>query len=83
MKSDDLICTFHEEIINACLEQLENLPPEQDLPPEFSGIHDALRSILNAAEKALEAGQAMEDRLTDYYLAIKSLGFVRDRKAGK
>lgn len=82
MKSDELICTRHEEIINICREQLEALPPEAEAPQEYSGVYEAFREILRGAGKALEDGQNMENRLTEYYTAIKNLGFER-RKAGE
>lgn len=82
MKSDELICTRHEEIMNICREQFEDLPPEAKAPQEYSGVYEAFRKILGEAGKALEDGQNMENRLTEYYTAIKNLGFER-RKAGE
>lgn len=82
MKSDELICTRHEEIINICREQLEALPPEAEAPQEYSGVYEAFREILSEAGKALEDGQNMENRLTEYYTAIKTLGFERRKEGG-
>lgn len=77
MKSDELICTRHEVILHICREQLEALPPESEAPLEYSGVYEAFREIISETEKAAEDGQNMEDRLIEYYTAIKTLGFER------
>ena len=80
MKSDDLICTRHENIINICYEQLENLPPEAESLEEYIGVYGAFREIREEAEKAMDAGQRMEDRLIEFNTAVRSLGFERVKK---
>lgn len=82
MKSEDLICTKHEEILSICREQLEILPPETEAPEEYCSVYEAFRDIMKEAESAMESGQRMEYRLMAYSLAIKSLGFVRKKEDG-
>lgn len=79
MDSGNLICTMHEEIIAICREQLEELPPEVEASAEYSGVYQAFRDIIAAAEQAKDAGERMENRLFQYSTAVKSLGFERVR----
>ena len=51
---------MHEEIIAICEEQLEELP---EVSAEYSGVCQAFRDIMEAAEKAKDAGERMENRL--------------------
>ena len=77
MDSGNLICTMHEEIIAICEEQLEELP---EVSAEYSGVCQAFHDIMEAAKKAKDAGERMENRLFQYSTAVKSLGFERVRK---
>lgn len=79
MDSGNLICTMHEEILGICREQLEELPPESVASEEYCGVYQAFRDIAEAAEKARDAGERMENRLFQYSTAVKSLGFERVR----
>ena len=76
MDSGNLICTMHEEIIAICEEQLEELP---EVSAEYSGVCQAFHDIMEAAKKAKDAGERMENRLFQYSTAVKSLGFERVR----
>ena len=80
MDSGNLICTMHEEIIHICEEQLEELPPESVASEEYIGVYQAFRDIQEAAEKAKDAGERMENRLFQYSTAVKSIGFERVRE---
>jgi hypothetical protein len=70
---------MHEEILGICREQLEELPPESVASAEYCGVYQAFRDIAEAAEKAKDAGERMENRLFQYSTAVKSLGFERVR----
>ena len=59
--------------------QLEELPPESVASEEYCGVYQAFRDIAEAAEKARDAGERMENRLFQYSTAVKSLGFERVR----
>ena len=76
MDSEKLICTMHEEIIAICEEQLEELP---EVSAEYCEVDQAFRDIMEAAKKAKDAGERMENRLFQYSTAVKSLGFERVR----
>ena len=72
------ICTVHGEI-----EDLADLILSTDLPAGYRReIRSAARKIKKLAEEARDSGQAMEDRLRDYYDAVEGLGFVRFKENG-
>ena len=70
---------MHEEILGICREQLEELPPESVASEEYCGVYQAFRDIAEAAEKAKDAGERLEDRFFQYSTAVKSRGFERVR----
>jgi len=46
----------------------------------YSEIEDApweIQKIFDLIDNALDSGQSMEDRLTDYGMAIDKLGFIK------
>lgn len=72
------ICDIHKEI-QEYANQIMKMKESQ-----FESIEDALYDIRwiaeqidSAVDEALEAGQSMEDRLSDYRNAIEDLGFKR------
>ena len=71
------ICTVHGEI-----EDLADEILNAELPAGYRReVRNAARKIKKLVEEARDSGQAMEDRLQDYYDAVEGLGFVRFKES--
>ena len=80
-KNHEIICTSHDKIhdaaerilrydlLNLCINDVSRVQME---------IHELASYIVELTEYARERGQAMEDRLSDYYNTITALGFKRE-----
>lgn len=81
-KTRELICTTHgyiEEILDQLLEIDITSVPVKDLRELQRNIRVQLRKAKKYIAEAIDAGQAMEDRLNEYFNAILDLGFVRTK----
>ena len=76
-KKREVICTYHARIQRA-LAEIECCMQREDKEAGKDAVA-ALRRAQDAVEAALEAGQAMEDRLKEYRNAIEHLGFARTK----
>ena len=73
------ICNVHDDIMEAADELLE-----MELPRGFKGkVKKLARNIRALADEAKDSGQAMENRLYEYYNAIEGIGFVRFKEIEK
>lgn len=73
------ICNVHDDIMELADELIE-----MELPNGYkTGIKKLARSIRALAEEAKDSGQAMENRLYEYYYAVEGLGFVRFKEIKK
>ena len=72
------LCDVHEEIIAQCFLLQEELDPTHCC---YQNLYNGLECISKLAGRAMDMGQSMEDRMSEYYNAICSLGF--ERKRGK
>lgn len=73
---DWTICDCHHQIRSLIRDLEEELDPEY---PGYQKIYSDLQDIYEIAGKALDMGKSMEDRLTEYYEGICSLGFERKK----
>ena len=77
------ICNNHDEILDAVrkiyLENraIQNSDDVDEIHRYADEIERWVSDIEDATVCAKESGQAMENRLSDYYHAIEDLGFVR------
>jgi len=80
-KKKRIICNIHDEIM-IIAEQINNMDIA-DYRSEATflrSLRAKVKKIDKLAEEAKERGQAMEDRLYEYFEAIEGLGFTRDKK---
>lgn len=68
------LCDVHEEIIAQCFLLQEELDPAHCC---YQTLYNGLECISKLAGRAMDMGQSMEDRMSEYYNAICSLGFER------
>ena len=76
MKIPRLICSKHDEIYDIC----EDILGMNFDKPFKTKLKRSIKKIMVLTEAAKEDGQEMENRLGDYFEAIKGLGFKRDKK---
>lgn len=80
------ICNNHDEILDAVrkiyLESraIQNSDGVDEMHRYAAEIERWASDIEDAAFYAKESGQAMENRLSEYYHAIEDLGFVRRKQ---
>lgn len=80
------ICNNHDEIIGLArnIYRYASAIINSDDLDEIHGIADEIQgwsdNIETEAIDAKDSGQAMEDRLQEYYYAIEGLGFTRRKR---
>ena len=82
-KQRELICTTHgyiQEIIEELLDLDITTIAVKDIKAEWRRIRSKLKTMNKLVGEALDAGQAMENRLSEYRNAIEDLGFIRDEQ---
>jgi len=72
------ICNTHSDLSDLIddITELKLLTSDKD---KLILIIGQMRKLIR---EAMESGQAMEDRLKEYKLAIEGLGFIRDKDNG-
>jgi len=86
LKNKPLICSLHGDIESLCenieenLKQINKKTTKEQILKLKQQIARDTKNIKKIVEKALEAGQSMENRLVAYYDAITELGFERKKK---